>query len=299
MGKVAYVNWITLRKILWISSFLLFLNTLLRAQESVWEGSKEKLLDVREQGHKKVSKVKQWKEHVAQWGLDSHFNYALSLTARLHTNGWSGGICYLRQKAPGHKVIWQLQFAELKHEKEIKQQRNNQAFTYLGKNTPYIFGKINNAYTLQLGYGREQTLLPALLDGNMSVGLRYAAGPALAMLKPYYLHLIYVEYIPELVAHLETERYTTANRDRFLEAGLIQGKEKWSKGLAEMKYIPGLFAELAFTIEPERPKSLVKAISIGGNAAFYASKIEIMAERKVYPYQASFFVGLSLGKRWK
>jgi len=287
-----------MRKVL-LAGYLLGSSALLQAQQQVWQGSREKLLEVREQGRRKVSRFRQWKEHAAQWGLDSNFSHALSLSARLHTNGWSGGLYYLRQKSPGRKVLWQLHLAELKHEKEVKQQRTDQAFGYLGKSAPYIFGKINNAYTLQLGYGREQVLLPALLDGNMSVSLRYSAGPALALLKPYYLRLIYVEYTPELVAHLQTERYTEANSSHFLDAELIQGKEQWSKGLGEIKYIPGLFAELAFTIEPERPKSFVKTISVGGNAAFYTSGLEIMAERKAYPYQASFFVGLALGKRWK
>lgn len=268
-------------------------------QQSVWEGSKEQLEQVKENGKKKISKLKQWKDHVAAWGLDSNYNYALSLSGRLNTNGWSGGISYTRQTAAGKKALWQLHFSELRHEKEVKQQRTDNTFSYLGKSTAYIFGKINNAYTLQLGYGREQTLFPALLDGNISLGLRYSAGPALAFLKPYYLDLIYVEYQPEEVAHIQTERYSESNAGKFLQPGSIQGKAAWSKGLGEMKYIPGAFAELAFVLEPGKAKGFIQTITIGGNAAFYTSKIEIMAERKAYSYQASFFVGLALGKRWK
>lgn len=269
------------------------------AQQTVWDGSKEQLARVKEKGQKKVSKLKQWKQYIREWGLDSNYNHALALSARLNTNGWSGGLYYLQQKSPGKKTVWQLYFSEIRHEKEAKQQRTANTYASLGKNTPYIFGKINNAYTLQLGYGREQMLFPALLNGNMSVGLRYTAGPALALLKPYYLNLVYVDYIPGPVPRLETERYSADNKEHFLQPGFILGNGGWSKGLGEMKYIPGLFAELAFTLEPDRPKSFVKTITIGGNAAFYTSGIEIMAERKAYAYQASFFVGLALGKRWK
>ena len=268
-------------------------------QQSVWEGNKEQLMKVEEKGKKQVGALKKWKKHIEEWGLDSNYNHALSLSGRLNTNGWSGGMYYLKQTGAGKKTIWQVHFSEIRHEKEIKQERTDNTFSYLGKNTAYIFGKINNAYTLQLGYGREQMLLPALLDGNMSISLRYSAGPALAMLKPYYLDLIYVEYLPEQVAHIQTEKYSAANADHFLEPGSIRGKAAWSKGLGEIKYIPGAFAELAFAIEPDKPQSFVKTITIGGNIAFYSSKIEIMADRKAYPYQASFFVGLALGKRWK
>lgn len=273
--------------------------SLCRGQQPVWSGGKEQMEQVKEKGQKQVSKLKQWKQHVETWGLDPNYNYALSLSGRLNTNGWSGGLSYLRQKSAGKKVLWQLHFSEIRHEKEVKQQRTGDLYPELGKGKAYIFGKVNNAYTLQLGYGREQMLFPALLDGNLSVSLRYSGGPALALLKPYYLDLIYITYTPEPVAHLQTEKYAAANTDHFLQPGFIQGSGKWGKGLGEIKYIPGLFAELAFAIEPEKPKSFVKTITIGGNAAFYTSKIEIMAERKAYPYQASFFVGLSLGKRWK
>lgn len=286
-------------RLLIILLLLTYHSEYLNAQQSIWEGSKEQLEKVQEKGKKKVNKIKEWKNHVQQWGLDSNYNHALSLSGRLNTNGWSGGIYYLHQIAPGKKTVWQLHFSEIKHEKETKQQRTDNIFGYLGKSKPYIFGKINNAYTLQLGYGREQMLFPALLNGNLSVSLRYTAGPALALLKPVYLDLIYVEYTPDQVVHIQTERYSAANADHFLDPSFIQGGYKWSKGIGEMKYIPGLFAELAFAIEPEKPKSFVKTITIGGNAAFYTSKIEIMAERKAYPYQASFFVGLALGKRWK
>ncbi|WP_209864363.1 hypothetical protein [Chitinophaga sp. OAE865] len=254
---------------------------------------------IREKGTKQVSKIKQWKKHVQEWGLDPKYNHALSIGIRLNTNGWSGDAYYLKQQSAGKRTIWQLHFSGLLHEKEIKQQRTGTTYNYLTKNTAYSLGKINNAYTLQLGYGQEQMLFPALLDGNLSLSLRYTAGPALAMLKPYYLKMLYVEYTPEEHSYMLVERFSKDNADHFLNPSYILGSEKWSKGLGETRFVPGLFAELAIALEPEKPKSFVKTITIGGNAAFYSSKIEIMAERKSYSYQASFFVGLSFGKRWK
>jgi hypothetical protein len=269
------------------------------AQQGVWDGGKEQLTKVKEEGNKKIKKVKQWKNHVEKWGLDSNYNYALSLSGGLNTNGWSGGLQYIHQERHKNKTIWELHFSEIKDAKEIKQQGRAGSFSNLGKTSPYIFGKINNAYTLQLGFGKEQILFPALMDGNLSVSFRYLAGPALSLLKPYYLKLIYVDYTPDPVAHIQSERYSTDNDSHFMQPGSILGKDSWDKGLTAIKYIPGLFAACYFTIEPDKPKSFIKSVSIGGNIAFYTSKITIMADRKAYPFQASFFVGLSLGKRWK
>lgn len=267
-------------------------------QQSVWEGGREKMISVKEKGAKQVSKVKQWQKHIREWGIDSNYRHALALGLSLNTNGWSGGLSYLRNESPGRKVIWQLYFSGLQHEKEVKQQRRTTTYNYLAKNTSFSLGKIYNAYTLQLAYGGEQMLFPALIDGNLSLSLRYATGPALALLKPYYLNLLYVIYAPEEHAYSQSERFTKENGDKFLNPAHVLGSDKWSKGLGETRLIPGLFAELAIVLEPGRPESFVKTITIGGNAAIYTSKIEMMAERKAYAYQACFFVGLSFGKSW-
>ena len=269
------------------------------AQQNIWEGSKEQLTKTKEKAAKQGSRLQQWKAHIGQWGLDSNYTYALSLSGRLNTNGWAVGIYYLKQVAPGRKSLWQFHVSEIKHEKETKQQQPSGVFTGLGKKTPYIFGKINNVYNIQLGYGREQLLFPALLDGNLSVGIRYAAGPSVALLKPYYLKLVNVEYQPEERQWITEERYMISNEDRFLKPSLILGASAWGKGLKEIRYIPGIFAELALVFEPDRPKSFVKTITIGGNAAYYSSRIELMATREAYAYQLNFFVGLALGKRWR
>jgi hypothetical protein len=269
------------------------------AQQGVWDGGKEQLLKVKDAGNKNVKKIKQWKSYAEKWGLDSNFNYALAISGRLNTNGWSGGIQFIHQKKHQNRTIYQVLFSEIKHEKEIKQQGTEGTFGNLGKTSPYIFGKINNAYTLQLGFGKEQVLFPSIMDGNMSLSIRYLAGPSLAMLKPYYLKLIYVDYFPNPVARIQSEKYSVDNDSHFMQPGDVLGKDSWSKGLGQIKYIPGAFAECYFVIEPDRPKAFIKSVYVGGNVAFYSSKIEIMADKKAYPYEASFFVGLSLGKRWK
>lgn len=111
-------------------------------------------------------------------------------------------------------------------------------YSYIGKSKPNIFGKINSTYTLQLGYGKEQMLFPSLMDGNFSVSIRYLAGPAIAILKPYYLNLIYVDYNLDPAAHIQTERYSTGNANQFLNAGSILAKNEGEKGLSKSNTFP-------------------------------------------------------------
>ena len=285
-----------------ISVCLLLLLSLLSCEvlhAQVWNKGSESLKRTRKKTERQGNRAKAWKDQILQWGLDSNYNYSLAAGAKLTTSGWSGGLVYLKQKKPGNKTVWQLYISEIKHEKEIKQQRNGDDYRELGKFRPFILGKIHYCYTLQLGYGKEQLLFPALLDGNMSVSFRYIIGPSLALMKPVYLNLIYTDYIPEAVSHIQSEQYENLNGEQFLNPGKILGADKWSKGLSEMKFIPGAFAEAAFILEPGRPKAFVKTILIGGQFAFYTQKITIMANRKAYPYQMCFFVGINIGKRWK
>ncbi len=274
--------------------------------QSVWDGGKDKMNSVKEKGQKEANTVKSWKKHIEQWGLDNKYNYALLLGARLNTNGWSGGVYFFNNensylKKKGKQTLWELHFSEIKHEKEVRQTGSaNNIDPSLGKNSSYILGKVNSLYTLQLGYGKQQLVFPALLDGNLSISIRYAGGAALAIMKPYYLRMINTDFTtPTPTYFADEEKYSESNATRFLQPGNILGGDKWTKGLGEMQYRPGAFAELAFVIEPDKNKAFIQSITIGGNIAFYSSKLTIMADQKAYPFQASFFVGLALGKRWK
>ncbi|HVX01407.1 MAG TPA: hypothetical protein VHA52_13370 [Candidatus Babeliaceae bacterium] len=257
----------------------------LQAQVSVWKESKSKM-----QNH-----FREWKAYIEKEAATSDYHYALSIGARLNTNGWSGGLYFLNQESAGIQILWELHFSEIKQEKETKQENTKTAFTNLGKGKPYIFGKLNNVYILQFDYGRQQLLLPALLDGNLSVSLRYTAGPGLAFLKPYYLELVYLKPGTVSDGYTQSEKYSSDNARRFLEAGKIYGASKWRKGLGETKLIPGLFGELAFALEQDKPKAFIQTITFGGNAAIYTKPLAIMADQKDYRYQLSLFVGLAIG----
>lgn len=279
---------------------LLFSQVAAQKSAGVWDAGQKGVRAVKKKTANKVSAFKAWKAHLQSWGLDSSYNQSLALGGRLNSDGWSSGLFYGHGNHHGQIAFWQLTFSEVKHEKEIKQQRANTAFPELGPGTPFIFGKINNLYLLQIGYGRERLLLPSVLEGNVSIGFRYNGGLSLAMLKPYYLKLIYLDYsvIPATAFERE-ESYSEENKERFLNNGLILGKGRWTKGLADMNYIPGLYAEAALTIIPRKSKAFMQKITLGINGAFYSNKLSILADGKSYPWRACLFAGLELGKHWK
>ena len=265
--------------------------------QNVWAESNAK---AKNKSRKGSNKVKQLKDHIQQWGTAADFNKGLLLGGRLNTNGWSGGIYYLIKENPGSHHIWQLHFSEIKHEKQIKQENIGVLPAKYGETTPYVFGKINNLYTLQIGYSKEQLLLPGVVEGNLSVGFRYGGGFSLALLKPYYLKVVKTDYTqPEPMSELIEIKYTDSVAALFLERTRILGNSKWGKGLGETKLVPGVYVEAAFVIEPAPNKGLIQAITLGVNGSVNTKSLPIMAERKAYNWSASLFAGLALGKRWK
>ena len=267
------------------------------AQNGAWDQTKKSGKKAKDKMDKGQNKVKKLKNHITQWGLENDYTHHLALGGRLNTNGWGAGVYYQKKVKPGLSQVFSLNFSEIKHEKQIKQQRGN-TFPELGKPTPFVFGKVNNLYTLQLGHGREQLVLPGVIEDNLSVSLRFTGGFSLAMLKPYYLRLAYVDFANGGATSLKEEKYNNSNAETFLRADHIVGASKWKKGLDEMQYIPGAFLDAAIAIEPVKSKVLVQTITIGANIAYYAKALPVMAERKAYRGQACFYIGLSLGKKW-
>jgi hypothetical protein len=267
--------------------------------QDVWNKAQNKTAKARQTAEKSKSALKKWKEHVERNGLDPSLKYQVAIGGRLNSNGWSGNIHYLQRIDKVQSHLWQLSFSEIKHEKQIKQQKAQPAFAYLGEPTPFIYGKINNVYTLQVGYGRERLLLPGIVENNLSVSFRYNAGLGLALLKPYYLRLIDIDRTNSNDKGVLVEQTYSTNPDLFLNDQYIMGASKWKKGLNETKVTPGLYAEAAFAIEPAKNKFFVQTITIGANIAYYTKATPIMAELKATALQTCVFAGLNLGKRWK
>jgi hypothetical protein len=279
--------------------FLMFIasTSLAKAQDGAWD-IKGKASKAKGSINKEKNKVKKFKDYLQRWGLDSNYRHGVLIGGKLNTNGWTGTAYYQHKRTSVQSAIWQLSFSEIKHDKQVKQENTKSRYTQFGNPTPYIFGKINNLYTLQIGYGLEYLLLPNVVEDNLTVIFRWTAGFSLAMLKPYYVRLVHNETSPDTTFMLE-ERYSADNSELYLNNNNILGPGKWSKGLGDMEYIPGAFADIAFVIEPAKNKNFVQVITLGINGAFYANQLPIMAKQPTSNWKAALYVGLMLGKRWK
>lgn len=287
-----------LKAIVLFTCSILYCQSYVHAQTNVWSKPKDNSNKALKKVDKGKKKIRIWKKHVEEFGLSEDWQHQISVGGSLNSNGWSGSIYYFRNDDNNSKHIYRLSFSEIKHEKQIKQVPQN-PYPELGAPTPYIYGKINNLYQLQLVYGKDFTILPDVVDGNLSVGYRIMGGFSLAMLKPYYLKQIYVDQtVADPIPELKEEQYSDANAEAFLRTGNKLGAAAWSNGLKEIKYTPGVFIESAIVLEPQVTSWFVQTITIGGQLAYHTKPLPIMAEVKNYRLQACLFIGLSIGKRW-
>ncbi len=266
----------------------------LHAQASAWGAA----TGAKKEATKTKGKLKNLKDHIEKWGLDSSYNRAFLLGGKINTDGWSGCVWFVKRKNYTNN-IWQISFSEIRHEKQTKQKGKNTTFPELGNATPYVFGKINNLYTLQVGFGKEKILLPGVMEGNLSVSYRYNTGLSLAMLKPYYLKMLQVDYTNSPpIAHILQDHYTHEDSAQFLNDKLILGASTWSKGLDAIDFVPGAYLETALAITPGKHKTFVQQITLGLNAALYYKPLPIMQGQQAYPWQVCLFAGVGVGKRW-
>ena len=229
----------------------------------------------------------------------------LSVGYRMNTDGWSifADKGYVRSEETRlsdqfyNLRVFQLEFGEHKDPAQAKMRGAENA---TGEQTkPFIYGKVNNFYSLKLGYGFRRLFAGKPEPGNVSIHWIGTAGLALGLEKPYYI---------EAYAPLDNSggsppvrqsiKYTEDNRNYFLDPYYIIGGSGFTKGINEIKFVPGLHLKTGLHFDFAANKKTVLAIEAGASAEFYTRKIQLMAREDGKPYFFNLFASLQFGKRW-
>lgn len=227
----------------------------------------------------------------------------LGIGARLNTNGW--GIVadkgWVRSDEGRQSDMFynmrfaEIEFSEVKHPKEVKH-TNTTAGAFSDRPTPYIYGKINNFYSFKLGYGFRRMIAGKPEPGTVSIHWIYMGGISLGLAKPYYIDA----YVPLDNGGYtrQTIKYDSENKDAFLNDQLGIGRAPFTKGLNEIKIIPGIHAKTGLHFDFAGQRKTVIAVDAGVSADYYTQKIELMANQDAYPYVFNIYAGIQFGKRW-
>lgn len=182
--------------------------------------------------------------------------------------------------------VFEFSFGQIKHPKEIK---GNSVLPGLPfQPGGYVLGKINNFYQANLGYGYRRLIAGKPDPGTVSIHWTYMGGFTAGLLKPYFLKLYGIGEV----------KYSEDVKKEFVTPGLIEGKAGFSKGLNEIKFVPGVFLKTGLHFDfASRPKGLM-ALEAGVYGSYYFQEIPLMVNQESKQFFFSFYASLQFGGRW-
>jgi hypothetical protein len=191
--------------------------------------------------------------------------------------------------------LWWIELGEKKqhNQQKLVPQPSSQSFGNFTLNSignSYVFGKQYNLYPLNIGFGRQILIGNKGSTNGIAVSLIYGGGISMALLKPYYLQ------IGDSIQGLRDITYQD-NNATFLDQSAILGASGFTKGLNEIKIIPGFHTRTALRFDYGRYREILSALEVGVSLNGYVEKINIMV---LNPKQYLFFNGyiaLDFGRR--
>ena len=228
------------------------------------------------------------------------YNKEQSIDIRLHTNGYALAYNWGDIKTYYKTTYYQVELGKLSDPRETSQNRNN-AFIFNRLSASYKYGKQNDVFVARFGKGVKKYLTDQAKRKGVSIGYDIEGGASLAMVKPYYLELIYpIIFENRTAAELRIEKYSSQNASKFLNNTDIYGRAGWTKGLKELSIIPGFQAKASVLFSIGTDDKIVKNIEAGLMGDFFIKKVPLMVETDLVrnkPYFINLFVNLQFGKR--
>lgn len=224
-----------------------------------------------------------------------------SVDLKFHTNGLSIGYNKAEIQTFYRTKFYHFELGYLKDPREVRQDKN---FLFQNGTTSkrFAFGKRNSVILLRAGLGRKYYLSEKSQKKGISVGYSYQVGGALAVLKPYYLELMYpiVEGGSLIDLEIRSEKYSEENADVFTNYERIIGATGFWKGFDDISIVPGGQANAAMHFAIGAFDRTVKAVEVGLMMDFFIKRIPILVETEAVknkPYFLNLYVNLQFGKR--
>jgi hypothetical protein len=212
------------------------------------------------------------------------FRNEKSLGILINTDGF--GLSYREGKRIDflNKRVLEFDFGTLKHPKEVK--LSNPFYQTPGT---FVFGKLNSVFYLRAGIGHQREIYKKADLGGVAVRYFYSGGPVLAFIKPIYYRIIH--FLSGNEYEIIEEKFDVKKH----EPSMIYSKAAFTKGLNEIKLMPGLYAKGGFNFEYSKQDKIIHALELGAQVEFFPKKILIMATESNKAIFFSLFVSYRFG----
>ncbi len=261
---------------------LLFITTpfFLKSQETAKKETRKERIEKQKEKTKKLQKD-------AEEGAII-FNKQSSFNITLRNDGYAFGYERGKYKKINKTNLWWFHIGERKH---LKEEKLSQEFAGFQIGNPFIYGKANNFYFLNIGLGQQKLLGGKSTKNGVAVSAVYGGGLTLGLLKPYYLEVI--GRTPGTIDEIKWDEKDL----RFLDTDSILGAASLGKGFNEIKLSPGAFAKAAIRFDYGKFNDIVSALEIGISGEYYFQKISQMVLLKEKKFFLNGYITLIFGSR--
>lgn len=219
---------------------------------------------------------------------------------RLHSNGFAFAMNFGKIRTYDKTKYIHAEIGFMKDPREKKQNKNI-AIGEFGQSNAFAFGKTNHMFVLRGGWGYRKYLSEKAKRKGLAVGFNYEIGPAIAILKPYYLELQYKENIDgKIETEVRNEKFSGDNAAIFLNYNEVYGGGGFFKGFGDLSFTPGVQAKGGVFFSLGAFDKYIKTIEAGLMVDVFPRKIAIMAETESVsnrPYFINLYINLQLGRR--
>jgi len=225
------------------------------------------------------------------------YNQERAFEFRPHTNGIAVAVQFGKIVTYYKTKYYQFDFGLIRHPKEYKQ-----SITFHSGNpitqtaNSFTYGKQNQLMVLRGGVGEKIYFSDKAKRKGVAVGINYAFGASIGVIKPYYLHLSRLD--PDgYTDYVSTERYSEENSDLFLDETKIIGPASFFKGFDKISIIPGAHFRAGAHFSIGAFDQFVKAFEMGFMVDAFIQKVPIMIIENNSPVFINAYLSFQLGKR--
>lgn len=205
------------------------------------------------------------------------------------SRGLGVGVRYLYEKAD-NDWFFGLRAFGLKDSRETKIESQFQ-----DRGSRYVFGKLNRLMVLTPYVGISRQLIPHRSGSFLSLEGSLQAGPALGLLRPYYVDIFEPSPLYPRLGTPEPRPYDPAEH---AYVDIVGVSSLFSAGFGEIRMQPGLSFRASALIDLARKESYISGAELAINLDYFFRDVPIMAELENQQIFLSVSLGLVVGNRW-
>lgn len=202
-----------------------------------------------------------------------------SLSFALTSTGWAVNGRYAKRINAARKIIYDADFAILKHPKEVRLPNG-----YSSAFGNFVYGKRNIVMDFRFGYGKQLEIFRKFDVGGVSIRHFHSIGVSMALLKP-----VYYDY------YFGSNQIKTLKFDKKYSNEILE-RASFFRGFDELNLVPGLFFRLGMCFEYSQSNRVIHAIEAGVVFDAFPKKLEMMADTNNSWFFTSLFISYRFGK---